>query len=113
MHEPLPAVEILRRTTQGFTLAWDEIDQRDWVLPLGVNLTAKPPTQFGFRCRREGDGFVVQVRWDERRFAWYALSRSELLRCDLVELLAVLGVSLWSLLEAASDSLQDDPLFAA
>lgn len=113
MHEPLPAVEILRRTSQGFTLAWDEMDLRDWVLPLGVNLTAKPATHFGFRCRREGDGFVVQVRWDERRFVWYDLSRGELLRCDLVELLAVLGVSLWSLLEAASEASVDDPLYAA
>ncbi len=113
MREPLPTVEILRRTAHGAYLAWDDSEPRAWTLPQGVTLTAGPPAYFGFQVRRRRDGFEVQVRWNERRFHWRGLSRDDLLRGDLSELLIGLGVDLWSLLEVGDVAHSHEPLSAA
>jgi len=113
MRDPLPAVEVLRRTARGAYLAWEDAERRDWCLPGGVTLSAEPPGFFGFACQRRRFGYRVAVRWDGRRLAWRGLSRDDLLRGDLGSLLAAVGVDLWELLEATADAPMGGPSRAA
>lgn len=125
MEQGLPSPEVLRcyfdesfdPHLPAMCLRWQGMSgpaSRNWRLPEGVSLHGLPPSCFGIHVHRLAeDGYTVRLLWDRTCLIWLALTRRELLACDLGPLLAALGTDLWYLLDQPINSPTTPSLQAA
>jgi len=70
-----------------------------WQLPHRERVSGDLPRQFGIEVHRHAeDAYDVQLLWDQHRLHWVALSREEILKSDLVNVLAALRTDMQFLL---------------
>lgn len=75
-------------------------DSQIWTLPLGSTINGPAPDCFGIRIIRiAGDQYSLHLIWNRTGFAWSDLTRDEICRTSLREILDSLGTDLNSLLD--------------
>lgn len=99
-------------------LHWDPnmlgATERVWRLPEGIALTGPAPERFGVTIvRKDLDAYSVRLLWNDIRFDWTALTRTQLLTTSLVSLLRALGQDLWALLNQPIHAVISHPRKAA
>lgn len=73
---------------------------RIWTLPLGSTIDGPAPDCFGIRILRiAGDQYSLHLIWNRTGFAWSDLTRDEIGRTSLRDILDSLGTDLNSLLD--------------
>jgi hypothetical protein len=88
--------------------------ERVWRLPEGIALTGPAPERFGVTIvRRDLDAYSVRLLWNDIRFDWTALTRTQLLTTSLVSLLHAMGQDLWTLLNQPIHAVISHPRKAA
>ena len=85
-------------------LRWpEEVRQagdRTWALPEMARMIGPPPHAFGISIQRlAADAYTVSLLWNHACFSWRALTRAQLLGCDLGPLLSAMGTDLAYLLD--------------
>lgn len=113
MGEEISQVEVLRTerdrefhpTIPVFHLRWDpdspQAHCRAWLLPERLSLEGPPPARLAFQLRPAGGAcYAVRLLWDHTQFRWSALGRQQLLGSCLPELLELIGIDLWALLDS-------------
>lgn len=75
-------------------------DSQIWTLPLGSTIDGPAPDCFGIRILRiAGDQYSLHLIWNRTGFAWSDLTRDEICRTSLRDILDSLGTDLNSLLD--------------
>jgi len=85
-------------------LEWDDHDvasrQLTWSMPRDFLLSSPVPVRFGIRLvRLDLNSYSLYVIWNETRLAWDHLTRQQVARSSLPQLLAALGTDLEELLD--------------
>ena len=99
-------------------LRWDPnmlgAAERVWRLPEGIVLTGAAPERFGVTIiRADLDAYAVRLLWNDIRFDWTALTRTQVLTTSLAPILRALGQDLWALLNQPIHAVISHPRQAA